>query len=163
MAIQDIPGIISSVGSDPKKRITLIIILVCMIIMLCITQWSSRGDCDPLIAQNTQLLGIQKMLTEQNQSIIQKNRELSDGYIQIQEMLTKIKPDTVYIKVTETVAPIAMAQVENHFEVNDTIVQVSHKLIPSIVETHSKVVSRTSHSLKAIQNLKSFVKDKCEN
>lgn len=157
MSIPNIAEIVKSVGGDPKKRATLIIVMISLIIMTAVGKWVARGDCDPLIKQNEQLLKIQKTLTEQNQSIIERNRDLSEGYLQIQDMLTRIRPDTVYI----TIRPSS----EYRISLMDTIDGSSMVYpITSLRNTAEiKTVRRTSHGYTAIQNLKKFVGSKFAN
>lgn len=162
MSIQNIPEIINAVGGDRRKRITLIIILIAIILMGVIAKWTARGDCDPLIQQNEQLLSIQKTLTEQNQSIIEKNRELTEGYLQIQDMLTRIKPDTVYIRETRTIESPRLSYVESHYIPGDTIVFASAKIsVPK--DTVIKNVRKTSHGSIALKQIQDFVSEKCDN
>lgn len=158
MSIPNIAEIVKSVGGDPKKRATLIIVMMSLIIMTAVGKWVARGDCDPLIKQNEQLLRIQKTLTEQNQSIIERNRDLSEGYLQIQNMLTQIRPDTVYITIQSPPSEYRISSV-------DTI-DGSHRVYPitSLRNTAEiKTVRRTSHGYTAIQNLKKFVGSKLAN
>ena len=166
MSIQNIPEIIKAVGGDRKKRITLIIILVALIMMAGVAKWTARGDCEPLIKQNEQLLGIQKTLTEQNQSIIEKNRDLSEGYLQIQQMLTQIRPDTVYITLQ---SPPREYRMMRRVVYNDSLMgeealsMVVAPDAPAPTPAPSRTVRRTSHGTLAIEQLKQFVDSKCPN
>jgi hypothetical protein len=159
MSIQNIPEIIKAVGGDRKKRITLIVILVAMVLMAGIAKWTARGDCKPLIEQNQQLLEIQGRLTEQNQKILEKNREMSEGYLAIQEMLTQIKPDTVYVTVTNTPKVLSSYSISS----SDTLLMSAPMTVPVSQPAATKKVRKTSHGTAALQQLKRFVDEKCSD
>jgi len=77
----------------------LILILIFLGTITFVKVYYSTDDCKPIIEQN-------KLLMEQNTSIVKKNSDLIDGYIKIEGLLGKVTHDTIYITTTQTLRPL---------------------------------------------------------
>jgi hypothetical protein len=125
--LKGLAEIIKAVGRDPRKMWTMVILLFFVSTVTIINKALTKSDCTPLVKQNEELVKSQSSLVDENQSILIKNKELVDGYDKIQELLTHMKPDTVYITKTTT---------KSHME------DVVSQSVPDTLNIHPEVKSK---------------------
>lgn len=101
-------------STDRKRMLALILILIFGVTITLITSYFTTDNCTPLIDQNSALVKSQNELTIVNSEIIKKNRELVNGYIEIQDILRGFKKDTIFI--TKTIERSLTYPVENLVE-----------------------------------------------
>ena len=148
--LKGIAEIIKAVGRDPRKMLTMVILLVFVSGVTIVDKLLTKSDCEPLIKQNNELVKSQSNLVQENQDIIKKNQELIDGYLQIQKLLPTMKPDTVYITKTSTTIkksePIMLSTNTDYLQssvpnsLNDSVATTTQEINLSATEnTYQKI------------------------
>jgi len=96
---QNIADILKSFSG--KQRLTVLILL--LLTILCsvfIKSYFTSTDLAPMQKQLNECVASQGNLVAQNAALVSKTKDLTDGYLKIDSMLTHVKPDTVYIVKT---------------------------------------------------------------
>jgi hypothetical protein len=116
----DTSNIIKLFTTNRSKLIALILVLSSISLVAWIKVYYSIDDCKPLVEQNKTLMEQNSMLVNQNTQILQKNQNLLDSYLKIQELLSAISTDTVFITKTEKASVTTPTSYKNIIE-PDTI------------------------------------------
>jgi hypothetical protein len=86
---------------DPKARIAVLLIFVfAAISTIYIKSSFVRSDCSSLQIQIDNLNKSQYSIIQENNTIIQKNKELLDGYLKMDSLMKNMKVDTIFIEKT---------------------------------------------------------------
>ena len=95
-----------------KQRLTvLLLLLITILASIFIKSYFSTTDLAPMQKQLNECVASQGSLINQNSLLVSKTKDLTDGYLKIDSVLKNIKPDTVFVVKTETIAehPVAEA------------------------------------------------------
>jgi hypothetical protein len=109
---QNISEILKSF-SGKQRFAVLALLLLTILCSIFIKSYFSTTDLAPMQKQLNECVAAQGNLVTQNATLVSKTKDLTDGYLKIDSMLTHIKPDTVYIVKTEKIIetqPIALAK-----------------------------------------------------
>ena len=83
---------------DSKQRfVVLISLLITILASIFIRSYFSTTNLAPIQKQLNECVNSQGVLMNQNTTLIQKTKDLTDGYLKIDSILTHFKPDTVYV------------------------------------------------------------------
>jgi hypothetical protein len=96
-----------------KQRLTvLLLLLITILASIFIKSYFSTTDLAPMQKQLNECVASQGTLINQNSLLVSKTKDLTDGYLKIDSVLKNIKPDTVFVVKTETIAehPVAEAR-----------------------------------------------------
>jgi len=116
---QNIADILKSFSG--KQRLTVLILL--LLTILCsvfIKSYFTSTDLAPMQKQLNECVASQGNLVAQNAALVSKTKDLTDGYLKIDSMLTHVKPDTVYIVKTEKITEIAPSALKRYTNDGDT-------------------------------------------
>ena len=142
---QNIAEILKSFSG--KQRFTVLILLLLTILCsIFIKSYFTSTDLAPMQKQLNECVASQGNLVNQNALLVGKTKELTDGYLKIDSMLTHMKPDTVYI----TLKPLKHSHVDSSTEMlamEKIEPNVSSKKTTKIVNGNSKKLIGDLHQL----------------
>ena len=135
---------------EPKIRLRALVILLSVLFLVNLTNdYFKKSDCSSLQIQIDNLTKSQATIINTNEIIMQKNKELTEGYLKLDSMLTKIKPDTVYINF------VAKPNVERVSAILDTSMVLSAcvKKISNPIVENKKITHHNNDLLNAMHKV----------
>jgi len=149
-----------------KQRFTVLVMLLATITFsIFIKSYFTKTDLAPMQKQLNECVASQGNLVNQNATLVGKTKELTDGYLKIDSLLTHMKPDTVYIvkveKITETQSVAALAK-HNTTDVSEYGVKMVTAPMPDDYKpTNIKDIKKDTTITKSLK--KGNVKEICNN